>query len=72
VNDKQITYAVLGVAAVVCVLAWLLLILIPAWTSYWRLRERLLAAFMSVYILVAFMLVGAGIGGAFLWYYDRL
>ena len=71
-KDDQITYAVVGLAALVSLVAWVLLILVPAWGSYWRLRERLLAVVMSVYILVAFMGMGACIGGVFLYYYDRL
>jgi hypothetical protein len=72
VSDTQIIYAVGGVTALVSLVAWVLLILIPAWTSYWRLRERLLAAVMSVYILAAFLGMGAVVGGVFLYYYDRL
>ena len=71
-KDDQITYAVVGLAALISLVAWVLLILVPAWGSYWRLRERLLAVVMSVYILVAFMGMGACIGAAFLYYYDRL
>ena len=71
-TDDKITYAVAGVAALVSLIAWVTLILVPAWQSYWRLRERLLAAVMSVYILVAFVGMGAVIGGIFLYYYDRI
>ena len=52
--------------------AWLTLIAVPAWRSYWRLRERVLALVMSVYVLAAFVLAGALAGGLVLWYYDRL
>ena len=52
--------------------AWIVLIVIPAWSSYWRLRERILAVVMSVYILVAFVGMGACAGAVFLYYYDRL
>ena len=44
-NDDQITYAVAGAAALVSLVAWIVLIVIPAWGSYWRLRERILAVF---------------------------
>jgi len=54
-NDDQITYAVVGVTALISLVAWLLLIVVPAWNSYWRLRERILAVVMSVYILAAFV-----------------
>jgi hypothetical protein len=70
--DDKITYAVAGVAALVSVIAWVMLIAIPAWGSYWRLRERVLALVMSVYILAAFLVGGGVIGGVFLYYYDSL
>lgn len=38
------------------------LILVPAWTSYARLWERVAASFLSVYVLV--VLVGVGVAGA--------
>jgi hypothetical protein len=71
-KDDQITYAVVGLTALVSLVAWVLLILVPAWASYWRLRDRVLAVVMSVYILFAFVGMGAVIGGVFLYYYDRL
>ena len=71
-TDDKITYAVAGVAALVSLIAWATLILVPAWRSYWRLRERVLAAVMSVYILAAFVGMGAVIGGIFVYYYDRI
>jgi hypothetical protein len=71
-NDDQITYAVVGLAALVSLVAWVVLILLPAWSSYWRLRERVLAVVMSLYVLVAFVGMGACAGALFLYYYDRL
>jgi hypothetical protein len=71
-TDRQITYVVVGGAAVISLIAWLLLVVVPAWTSYWRLRDRLVALLLSVYILAAFVLAGAGVGAGVLWYYDRL
>jgi hypothetical protein len=71
-NDDQITYAVAGATALISLIAWLLLILVPAWNSYWRTRERILAVVMSVYILAAFVGMGACGGAVFLYYYDRL
>jgi hypothetical protein len=71
-TDRQITYVVVGGAAVISLIAWVLLVAVPAWTSYWRLRDRLVALMLSVYILAAFVLAGAGVGAGVLWYYDRL
>jgi hypothetical protein len=71
-TDRQITYVVVGAAAVISLIAWVTLVAIPAWTSYWRLRDRVVAVLLSVYILAAFVLAGAGVGAGVLWYYDRL
>jgi hypothetical protein len=71
-NDRQITYLVVGAAAVISLIAWVALVVVPAWTSYWRLRDRLVAVLLSVYILAAFVMAGAGVGAGVLWYYDRL
>jgi hypothetical protein len=71
-TDRQITYLVVGAATVVSLIAWVALVAIPAWTSYWRLRDRLVAVLLSVYVLAAFVVAGAGVGVAVLWYYDRL
>jgi hypothetical protein len=71
-TDRQITYVVVGGAAAISLIAWLILVAIPAYTSYWRLRDRLVAVVLSVYVLAAFVLAGAGVGAAVLWYYDRL
>ena len=71
-SDDQITYLTVGAAALISLVAWVALIAVPAWRSYWRLRERLLAVVMSVYVLAAFVVAGAGVGGLVLWYYDRI
>ena len=46
----------------VSLIAWLTLVVVPAWKSYWRVRDRLLALVLSVYVLAAFVLAGAGVG----------
>jgi hypothetical protein len=71
-TDEQITYLTVGAAGLISVVAWVAFIAVPAWKSYWRLRDRLLAMVMSVYVLAAFALGGACVGGLVVWYYDRL
>jgi hypothetical protein len=71
-TDRQITYAVVGAASLISLIAWIGLVAVPAWTSYWRLRDRLVAVALSVYVLAAFVMAGAGVGAAVLWYYDRI
>jgi hypothetical protein len=67
-----VSLIVIGVAAAVSLAVWTSLVAVPAWRSYWRLRERVLALVMSIYVLAAFVLAGALAGGLVLWYYDRL
>jgi hypothetical protein len=72
-NDDQKTYIIAGGAAAISLIAWLTLVVVPAWKSYWRVRDRLLATLLSVYVLAAFVLAGAGVGAAALYYFsDRL
>jgi hypothetical protein len=71
IHDR-VSQIVIAAAALISLVAWLTLIAIPAWRSYWRLRERVLALLMSVYVLAAFVLAGALAGGLVLWYYDRI
>ena len=71
VLDDQVSIIVIGVAALISIAAWVAFVAVPAWRSYWRLRERVLALVMSVYVLAAFVLAGALAGGLVLWYYDR-
>jgi uncharacterized membrane protein len=67
------TYLIAAIAGAVSLVAWLALVVVPAWRSYWRVRDRLIATLLSVYILAAFVLAGAGVGLAALWYFsDRL
>jgi hypothetical protein len=72
-TDDQKTLLIAGVAAAISLIAWLLLVVVPAWRSYWRWRDRLLATVLSVYVLAAFVLAGAGVGAVALWYFsDRV
>jgi hypothetical protein len=70
--DDRLTLIVIGVTALISLALWIALIAVPAWRSYWRLRERVLALVMSLYVLAAFVTAGALAGGLVLWYYDRL
>ena len=72
IHDR-VTQIVIALAAVISLVAWATLIAIPAWRSYWRLRERVIATVLSVYILAVFVLPPAGVGAFVLWYFsDRL
>jgi len=70
-SDLSVTEIALGVGGIVAVAAYVALIFIPAWTSYGRWWERAAAGFMSLFILVSLVAVGAGIGAALVWTYDQ-
>jgi hypothetical protein len=61
-SRAQINELVAGGAGVLGLLLYAGLILIPAWTSYTRVWERLAATVLSLYVLA--VLVGVGVAGA--------
>jgi hypothetical protein len=71
-SNDTLTYVIAGTAAGISVIAWAALVLVPAWTSFSRVWERIVATILSVYILAAFALAGTGLGAAILWYYDEI
>jgi hypothetical protein len=72
VSNQAVTYLVAGCAGVFGLAAYVSLILVPAWVSYSRTWERLCAAFLSLYILAAFVGVGVAGGAAIIWFWDRI
>ena len=60
------TCGVLALAAFVWFIAW------PAWNAYSTTWERAAAAFLSLYVLAALILVGAAGGAAIAYYWDRI
>jgi hypothetical protein len=71
-SNQDLTYLAVAGAAAVSLVTWVALVLVPAWTAYSRVWERLAATVLSLYVLGAFVLAGAGLGVAFLWYFDEL
>lgn len=71
-SNTSITYLIAAVVGVVCLSLWAWLILAPAWGSFSRLWERILAVVMSVYVLAALVALGGGIAAAILYYYDEI
>ena len=71
-SNQTWTYVALGSAAGLSLIAWVALVLVPAWTSFSRVWERIVATVLSLYVLAAFVLAGVMLGGAFLWYFDEL
>jgi hypothetical protein len=73
VSRTTIIYLVVGACAVLGFSVWVAMILVPAWTAYSRLWERLVAAALSLYV-GATMAVGGVLLGVFAvpWAWDRL
>lgn len=70
-SNEQITYVVAAAAAVLGLTAYVGLVLVPAWTAYERVWQRMAAAFLSLYILLAFIGVGVAGGAGVVWFWDR-
>ena len=70
-SNQEVTYIVAGVCGLAALAAYVALILVPAWTSYSRWWERFSAAFLSLYVLLAFIGAGAVAGLGVAWFWDR-
>lgn len=69
----HIIYAVGGACGVLGFGAWVGMILVPAWTAYSRIWQRLVAAVLSLYIAAAMTGLGIVLGlGVVPWAWDRL
>jgi hypothetical protein len=69
--DVSSTQLVLALAAGVIGSGYIVFILVPAWESYGRLWERIAASFLSLFILLTMLGIGAAIGLAIVWSYDQ-
>jgi hypothetical protein len=65
------TELALALAAGVVGAGYIALILVPAWESYGRLWEKFAAGFLTLFILGTLLGIGATIGLAIVWSYDR-
>jgi hypothetical protein len=65
-------YLLFGAAGVVCLAAFIGLILVPAVSSYGRIWEKAAAGVLSVIVLIALILTGVVFGLAFVYYYDEI
>lgn len=71
-SNEAVTYLVAACAGVAVLSAYVGLILIPAIQSYSRAWERVAASFLSLYVLLALLGVGAAGGAAIVWFWDRI
>lgn len=65
-------YLLVGAAALISIVAFVSLILVPAVSSHGRLWEKAAAGFLSVFVLLALVLVGVVVGLAVVYYYNDI
>jgi hypothetical protein len=65
-------YLLFGGAAVISLLAFAALILVPAIGSYGRTWEKATAAVLSVFVLGALVLTGVAIGVAIVYFWEDI
>jgi uncharacterized protein (DUF983 family) len=71
-TNAEVTYLVAIVCGVLALAAFIWFIAMPAWNAYSKTWERIAASFLSLYVLIALVLLGA-IGGALIAYnWDRI
>ena len=63
---------IFGGAALVSLLAFAALILVPAVGSFGRGWEKATAAFLSILVLVALVAIGVAVGVAVVYYWDSI
>lgn len=71
-TNTSITLLVVACASVFSLAAYLGWVLLPAWSSYSRVWQRLAATFLSLYVLLAFAGLGAAAGVGVIFFWDRL
>ena len=69
--DLTTTELTIAVAAGIVGAGYIAFILAPAVSAYGRLWERIAAGFLTLYILGTLLGVGAAVGLAIVWSYDR-
>jgi len=68
----QPEYLLFGGAAVISLLAFTALILMPAMASYGRTWEKATAAVLSLFVLAALVLIGVAIGVAIVFFWEDI
>ncbi len=71
-SNQTITYIVGAGCALIVVVAFATLVLVPAMSSYRRPLHRLAAAFLSLYVLAAFVGIGVLLGALIIFEWPRI
>jgi hypothetical protein len=65
-------YLLFGAAGVVCLVAFVTLILAPAVSSHGRLWEKAAAGFLSLFVLAVLVAAGVGLGLVVVYYFNDI
>jgi hypothetical protein len=65
-------YLLYGIAAAICLVIFITLILTPALSAYGRVWEKAAAGFLSLFVLAALVLGGVVIGLVVVYYYTDI
>jgi hypothetical protein len=65
-------YVLYGIAAAICLVVFVALILTPALSSYGRIWEKAAAGFLSIFVLAALVIGGVVVGLVFVYYYTDI
>lgn len=71
-TNAGVTILIAGTCGMLALLAFVWFIAWPIWNAYSRTWERAAAAFLSLYVLAALLLIGAAGGAAIAYYWDRI
>ena len=71
-TSSEITYLVASVCGIGALTAFVALIAFPAWSAYSKTWERVAASFLSLFVLIALIMVGALGGVAIAYYWDSI
>jgi len=65
-------YLLFGGAGLISLVAFVGLILAPALSSYGRIWEKAAASFLSLFVLLALVLIGIALGLVIIYYYSDI
>ena len=71
-TDLGHQYLLYGIAAVICLVIFVTLILSPALSAYGRIWEKTAAGFLSLFVLAALVIGGVVIGLGIVYYYTDI
>jgi hypothetical protein len=71
-SNEQIIYTVGIASGALGLIAYIAFILVPAWGAYSRIWQRCAAAFLTLYVLAGFVILGAAGGALIVYFWDRI